>query len=118
MTCAFVPHVPPCDLMELSVDERHQSLEGALLALPPFEQQPGDFRGVVRNAPILAFWATGVRLIEVMATRIRRGPAQAGPHGRRRGFALFLLRGRRALHVHGKDESLAIAADDAAQLPG
>jgi hypothetical protein len=32
------------------VDERNQSLEGTLVALPPLKKEPGDSRGVGRNA--------------------------------------------------------------------
>ena len=39
------------------MDERNQSLEGGLVALPPFQKQPGDLRGVVRNAAILSLFA-------------------------------------------------------------
>jgi hypothetical protein len=35
------------------MDERDQSLEGALVPLSPFEQQPSDFRLVVSNLDIL-----------------------------------------------------------------
>lgn len=46
-------HTAPRDPVELPMDERNQSLEGTLVALPPFEKQPGDLRGVVGNAAIL-----------------------------------------------------------------
>jgi hypothetical protein len=39
------------------MDERNQSPEGRLVALPPFEKEPGDLRGVVRNADILSLFA-------------------------------------------------------------
>jgi hypothetical protein len=48
-------HVTPRDLVQLSVDKRNQPLEGAFVALSPLQQQSGDLRGIVRNAPILAF---------------------------------------------------------------
>jgi hypothetical protein len=38
------------DVVELAMDERNQSLEGVLVATPPFEEEPGDSRGVLRNA--------------------------------------------------------------------
>jgi len=47
---AFSSHTTPGDLMELAMDERNQSLEGILVALPPFEKEPGDSRQVLRNA--------------------------------------------------------------------
>jgi hypothetical protein len=47
-------HMPPRDLVELSMHERNQPFEGALVALPPSEQQSGDVRGAVRNVRILA----------------------------------------------------------------
>jgi len=39
--------------MQLMVDERDQLLEGALVALSPLEQQPGDLRVLVSNPAIL-----------------------------------------------------------------
>ena len=50
-------HAASRDLVELPVDERNQSVEGGLVALPPFQKQPGDLRGVVRNAAILSPFA-------------------------------------------------------------
>jgi len=52
--CAFSCHAAPGDPVELLMDERYQSLEGALVAPSPFEQQSGDLRGVFRNATILS----------------------------------------------------------------
>jgi hypothetical protein len=43
-------HAALRDLVEFPMDERNQSLEGTLVALPPFEKEPGDPRGVFRNA--------------------------------------------------------------------
>ena len=37
--------------VEFAVDVRNQSLEGSLVALPPFEKEPGDLRQVLRNGP-------------------------------------------------------------------
>ena len=51
---ALAGHAAPRDLVQLAMDERNQALEGTLVALPPLEQQPGDVRGMVSNAPILA----------------------------------------------------------------
>ena len=39
------------------MDERDQPLEGFLLALSPFEKQPGDLRRMVDDAAILARFA-------------------------------------------------------------
>jgi hypothetical protein len=39
--------------MELVMDERDQSVEGALVALAPFEQQSGDVGSVSRSTTIL-----------------------------------------------------------------
>jgi hypothetical protein len=41
------------DPVEFLMHERDQSLEGALVALPPFEQQPGDLRLMFNNPDIL-----------------------------------------------------------------
>jgi hypothetical protein len=46
---ALAGHTPPRDLVELAVYQRNQSLEGRLIALPPFEKEPSDPRGVFRN---------------------------------------------------------------------
>ena len=51
---ALAGHAAPRDLVELSMDERNQPIEGRLVALPPFEKEPGDLRGMVRNATILS----------------------------------------------------------------
>jgi hypothetical protein len=48
---ALSRHTAPRDPAQFPVDERNQSLEGALVAPPPFEQEPGDSRDVLRNAP-------------------------------------------------------------------
>ena len=40
--------------MELSVYERNQPLEGAFVALSPFQKQSGDIRGMVWNASSLS----------------------------------------------------------------
>ena len=45
----FARQAAACDPVELFVDERNQPLEGRLVAFPPLDQEPGDFRGVVRN---------------------------------------------------------------------
>jgi hypothetical protein len=45
----LVPDVSLRDSMELCVHERNQSLQGILVALSPFDKQPGDFRGMVWN---------------------------------------------------------------------
>jgi hypothetical protein len=39
--------------MKLTLDERNQPAEGALVALPPLEQESGRLRWVVRDAVIL-----------------------------------------------------------------
>ena len=49
--CALVTHVSPRDLMELSVDEWNQSLQGTLVAPPPFDKEPGNSGPVLRNSP-------------------------------------------------------------------
>jgi hypothetical protein len=46
VACAFVPQVAARDLVELAVDERNQSFESALVALPPLEK---ELRDVIRN---------------------------------------------------------------------
>ena len=51
VTRALSRHAAPRDPVEFPVDERNQSLEGTLVAPPPFEKEPGDFRGVRRNSP-------------------------------------------------------------------
>ena len=51
VTRALSRHAALRDLVEFPVDERNQSLEGTLVAPPPFEKEPGDSRGVRRNAP-------------------------------------------------------------------
>jgi hypothetical protein len=53
---ALSRHAPLRDLVELPVDEWNQLLEGALVALPPFEKEPGDLRGVLRNALMLGLF--------------------------------------------------------------
>ena len=50
---AFSRHASSRDAVEFLVDERDQSLEGALVAPTPFEQQPGDPRVGIRNPAIL-----------------------------------------------------------------
>jgi hypothetical protein len=37
--------------VQFPVDERNQSLEGTLVAPPPFQKEPGNSRGVRRNSP-------------------------------------------------------------------
>ena len=71
VTRALVPYVPPRDLMELSMDERNQPIEGRLVALPPFEKEPGDLRGMVRNATILSPFLSPFRPVQVFATASR-----------------------------------------------
>jgi hypothetical protein len=46
----LVPDVPLRDSMELCVNERNQPLQGVVVALPPFQKQPGDLCGMVWNA--------------------------------------------------------------------
>jgi len=48
----LVPNVPARHLMKLLVHERNQPVEGAFVASPPFEKQPGDLGGMVRNGPL------------------------------------------------------------------
>jgi hypothetical protein len=72
-----VPHVPPRDLMKLAVHERHQPLEGTLVALPPLEQQSGDPGRLVSNGAIVAlvpFLATVLSSLFVLGffTIVRR----------------------------------------------
>ena len=50
---ALSRHAAPRDPVEFPVDERNQSLEGTLVAPPPFEKEPGDSRGVLQEFPIL-----------------------------------------------------------------
>ena len=47
---ALPGHASPRDLMEFPLNQRNQSLEGRLVALPPFEKEPGDPRRAFRNA--------------------------------------------------------------------
>jgi hypothetical protein len=48
----FQPYVSVLrDPVQFPVDERNQSLEGTLVAPPPFEKEPGDSRRVCRNTP-------------------------------------------------------------------
>ena len=54
---ALVTHVPPCNLMQLTVDEWNQPGEGGLVAPSPVDQQGGDAGGVVGDAHhIRPFW--------------------------------------------------------------
>jgi len=53
VTFALARHAASRETMELVVDERDQLLEGALVALSPFEEQSGDLRVVVGNPRIL-----------------------------------------------------------------
>jgi hypothetical protein len=52
-------HAALRDLVKLVVDDWNQSLEGALVASPPLEKEPGDFRGILRNGAILVFFSPG-----------------------------------------------------------
>jgi hypothetical protein len=54
VTRALVTHVPPRELMELSVDERNQLLEGTLVALPPSEKAVTlvGFSGIPHFSPL------------------------------------------------------------------
>ena len=45
--------------VKLVVYDWNQSLEGALVASPPLEKEPGDFRGILRNGAILVFFSPG-----------------------------------------------------------
>jgi hypothetical protein len=68
------------------MDERNQSSEGRLVALPPFEKEPGDLRGVVRNAAILGLF----RPVEVFATLFRfLGRGNRGDQDNIRGGLAF-----------------------------
>jgi len=44
--------------VKLALDERNQPAEGALVALPPFEQQSGSLRWVARDGVILSLFRT------------------------------------------------------------
>ena len=57
MTHALSRHAASRDPVEFLMDERDQSLEGALVALSPFEEQPGDVRVGIRNPGILGPFA-------------------------------------------------------------
>jgi len=60
VTHTLARHAASRDAVKLVVDEWNQLLEGAVVALSPFEQQAGDLRVVVRNACILGsfkFWS-------------------------------------------------------------
>ena len=45
-------HAALRDPVQFLVDERNQSLEGLLVAPPPFEKEPGDPRRVQRNSSL------------------------------------------------------------------
>jgi hypothetical protein len=47
---ALAGHAPPRDLVEFPLNQRNQSLEGRLVALPPFEKKLGNPRRAFRNA--------------------------------------------------------------------
>ena len=49
VTRALSRHAALRDPVQFLVDERNQSLEGSLVAPPPFEKEPGDFRGVAQR---------------------------------------------------------------------
>ena len=51
---ALTGHAAPGDPVQLTLDERHQPLEGILVALSPLEQERGHTGGMVRNAPFYA----------------------------------------------------------------
>jgi hypothetical protein len=53
----LVPDVPLRDSMELCVNERNQPLQGVVVALPPFQKQPGNLRGMVWNAISLGYFS-------------------------------------------------------------
>jgi hypothetical protein len=53
MTDALSRHAASRDPMELLMDERDQSVQRALVALSPLEQQSGDLRVVFGNPAIL-----------------------------------------------------------------
>jgi hypothetical protein len=53
MTHALSRHAASRDPVELVMDERNQVREGSLVALSPFEEQPGDLRVVISNPAIL-----------------------------------------------------------------
>jgi hypothetical protein len=50
---ALPRHAAPRDSVELLMDERNQSLESALVALTPLEEQPGNLRRVFSDSAIL-----------------------------------------------------------------
>ena len=70
---ALARHAAARDPVQLPVDERNQSLEGTLVALPPLEQQPGDVRGMVGNAPIVVPFLPRSRFRHSL-TLYRQGP--------------------------------------------
>jgi hypothetical protein len=51
---SLVGHVALRNPVQLSVDERNQPLESGFVALPPFQEQPGDLGGMVRNVRSLS----------------------------------------------------------------
>ena len=60
--------VPPRDVVELSMYERNQLLEGMVIALAPSEQQAGDFSlGGFRNVQRFSACPT----VQVPSTRFR-----------------------------------------------
>jgi hypothetical protein len=50
---ALSRHAASRDLVQLLMDQRDQSFAGSLVALPPFEKERGDIRGVFSNPPIV-----------------------------------------------------------------
>ena len=48
---SLASHAATRDAMQLLVDERHQLLEGSIVAPAPGEQQGGDAAGSFRNTP-------------------------------------------------------------------
>ena len=84
---ALARHAASRDPVELVMDERNQALEGALVALPPFEQEPGDLCVVLNNLDILCLGLRSGRRFRVEETApfdsrdversLRTGPAGA-----------------------------------------
>src|SRR6187551_1974135 len=79
----FSSHAPSRDVVELTLYERNQLIEGGRVALTPFEEKCGGLGGIVRNVAILSSFVrfTVSRLVLALETggvqcdaRVRRWP--------------------------------------------
>ena len=72
MASALPCHASSCDLVKLPLDERNQAIEGALVALTPFEKQSGGLIRFLRNVAILRPFAGCTFSRLVLALQIGR----------------------------------------------